>query len=148
MTREPRDLFTFAPTWTRARVVDGGRTEVFRLDAGGGPLSWTLRGPARHRWNGAVVTISAFRKGLVAKHATTTEIPILGGLVDSLVRKTAEEVLDVVTWHGRLSITFAGPGPTVVLDETRLGPRVQRWTVPLGRVPSTLLVFDGDADPG
>ncbi len=128
-------------------MVDNGTTTVFELDAGGEPLSWTLRGPARHRWNGTVVKIVAFRSGLVAKHAVTSEIPFVGDLVDSLVRKTAEEVLDIVTWHGRLSIAVGESEPPVVLDETKLGLRVHRVTVPTGGESSTLLMFDAAVNP-
>ncbi|MET1071487.1 MAG: hypothetical protein ABWY11_02450 [Umezawaea sp.] len=140
-------LFSFTPTWSRARVADGGTTTEFELDACGEPHSWTLRGPARHRWNGAVLAIVALRPGLVARFESLG-IPLVGDLVDSLVRRTAEEILDIATWHGRLSITFRQPGrPLVVSDETRLDLRSHRLVVATGGEPATVEVFDGGTTP-
>ncbi|WNV86167.1 hypothetical protein [Umezawaea sp. Da 62-37] len=129
-------------------MTDNGTTTEFELDRGGEPHSWTLRGPARHRWNGAVLAIVGLRPGFVAKYVDTRGIPLVGDLVDTLVRRTAEDVLDIATWHGRLSITFRQPGrPLVVSDETGLDLRSQRLVVPTGDAPATVLVFGGGTIP-
>jgi hypothetical protein len=144
-----RELFRFALRWTCADVTQDGETTRFDVAEAGEPHSWVLRGPAGHRWNGAVVAIHDLRWDFLGKHVTsaisaTSGIPRVGPLVGALAKIAIDDVLDAVTWYG--TVSFAVPGPRsrrTTRQGIQVNVRSQRFTVDVDGSTATLVMSDG-----
>jgi hypothetical protein len=144
------DLFRFALRWTCAEVTHNGGTTRFEVEEATEPHSWVLRGPAAHRWNGAVVTIHDLRWDFLGKHVTsaisaTSGIPHVGPLVGALAKMAIDDVLDAVTWYGTVSFAVSGPKRRMTTRQgIQVNLRRQRFTFEVDGTPATLVMSDGE----